>query len=76
MKAQDGTLLLNTEDNISRWVEYCMNSTTLRLLGLLSDNMPNTDLLNNGRDEPLTEWPLHEVTCEEVKRQTKQNEER
>ena len=58
VKAQDGTLLImNTEENISRWAEYYR------------------DLLNKarqhieGRDEPRTEGPLHEVTCEEVERQ-------
>ena len=48
---------MNTEENISRWAEYYR------------------DLLNkarqhiNARDEPLTDGPLHEVTCEEVERQ-------
>ena len=57
MKAQDGTLLLNTEENISRWAEYYSD--------LLNKARQHID----GRDEPLTEGPLHEVTSE-------QNEER
>ena len=58
-KEQDGTLLMNTEENISRWAEYYR------------------DLLNkarqhiNGRNEPLTEGPLHQVKCDEVDRQLK-----
>ena len=57
VKAQDGTLLMNTEENISRWAEYYR------------------DLLNkarqyiDGRKEPLTEGPFHQVTYEEVDRQ-------
>ena len=57
VNAQDGTFLMNTEEHISRWAEYFR------------------DLLNkaiqhfHGRDELLTEGPLHEVTCEEVERQ-------
>ena len=59
VKAEDGTLLMNTEEHniISRWAEYFR------------------DLLNKarqhiyGRDEPLTEGPLHKLTCEEVERQ-------
>ena len=57
MKAQDGTLLLNTEENISRWAEYFKD--------LLNKARQHID----GRDEPLTEGPLREVTCEEVERQ-------
>ena len=57
MKAQDGTLLLNTEENISRWAEYYRD--------LLNKARQHID----GRDEPLTKGPLHEVTCEEVERQ-------
>ena len=59
MKAQDGTLLMNTEENISQWAEYYR------------------DLLNKagqhiaGTNEPLTEGPLHQVTCEAVDRQLK-----
>ena len=54
MKAQDGTLLLNTEENISRSAEYFKD--------LLNKARQNID----GRDEPLTEGPLQEVTCEEL----------
>ena len=57
MKAQDSTLLINTEENISRWAEYHMD--------LLNKAGQHID----GRDEPLTEGPLHEVTCEELERQ-------
>ena len=57
MKAQDGTLLLNTKEYISRWAEYYRD--------LLNKARQHID----GRDEPLTEGPLHEVTCEEVERQ-------
>ena len=57
MKAQDGTLLLNTEENISRWAEYFKD--------LLNKARQHID----GRDEPLTEGPLHKVTWEEVERQ-------
>ena len=56
-KAQDGTLLMNTEENISRWAEYYRD--------LLNKARQHVD----GRDEPLTEGPLHEVTGEEVERQ-------
>ena len=57
VKAQDGTLLLNTEENISRWAEYFKD-------------LPNKARQHiDGRDEPLTEGPLQEVTCEEVERQ-------
>ena len=57
MKAQDGNLLLNTEENTSRWAEYFKD--------LLNKARQHID----GRDEPLTEGPLHEVTWEEVERQ-------
>ena len=57
VKAQDGTLLLNTEENISRWAEYFRD--------LLNKARQHLD----GRDEPLTEGPLDKVTCEEVERQ-------
>ena len=57
VKAQDGTLLLNTEENISRWAEYYRH--------LLNKARQHID----GRDEALTEGPLQEVTCEEVNRQ-------
>ena len=57
VKAEDGTLLMNTEENISRWAEYFRD--------LLNMERQHID----GRDEPLTEGPLHKVTCEEVGRQ-------
>ena len=57
MKAQDGTLLMNTEENISRWADYYRH--------LLNKARQHID----GRNEPLTEDPLHEITCEEVERQ-------
>ena len=57
MKAQDGTMLMNTEDNISRLAEYYRD-----LLNKASQHI-------DGRDEPLTECSLHEVTREEVERQ-------
>ena len=57
LKAQDGTLLLNTEENISRWAEYFRD--------LLNKARQHID----DRDEPLTEGPLDKVTCEEVERQ-------
>ena len=57
VKAQYGTLLMNTEENISRWAEYYSD--------LLNKAIQHID----GRDEPLTEGPLHEVTFEEVERQ-------
>ena len=57
MKAQDDTLLLNTEENISRLAEYFRD-----LLNKARQHM-------DGRDEPLTEGPLDKVTCEEVDRQ-------
>ena len=57
VKAEDGTLLMNTEENISRWAEYFWE--------LLNKTRQHID----GRDEPLTEGPLHNVTCEEVERQ-------
>ena len=57
VKAQDGTLLLNTEENISRWAEYFRD--------LLNKARQHID----GRDEPLTDCPLDKVTCEEVERQ-------
>ena len=57
MNAQDGTLLMNTEENISRSCEYYRD--------LLNKARQHID----GRDEPLTEDPLHEVTCKEVERQ-------
>ena len=44
---------MNTEENISRWAEYCRD--------LLNKAIQHID----GIDEPLTEGPLHEVTCEE-----------
>ena len=59
MKAQDGTLLMNTEEHISRWAEYYRD--------LVNKARQHTD----GRNEPLTEGPLHQVTCEEVNRQLK-----
>ena len=59
VKAQDGTLLMNTEENISRWAEYYRD--------LLNKARQHID----GRNEPLTEGPLHQVTCEEVDRQLK-----
>ena len=59
MKAQDGTLLMKTEENISRWAEYHRV--------LLNKARQHID----GRNEPLTEGPLHQVTCEEVDRQLK-----
>ena len=59
VKAQDGTLLMNTEENISRWAEYYRD--------LLNKARQHID----GRYEPLTEGPLHQVTCEEVDRQLK-----
>ena len=52
VKAQDGTLLMNTEENISRWAEY------------FSDLLNKARQHIDGRDEPLTEGPWHEVTCE------------
>ena len=59
MKAQDGTLLMNTEENISRWAEYYRD-------------LPNKARQHiDGRNETLTEGPLHQVTCEEVDRQLK-----
>ena len=57
VKAEDGILLMNTEENISRWAEYFRE--------LLNKARQHID----GRDEPLTEGPLHKVTCEEVERQ-------
>ena len=57
VKAQDGTLLMNTEEHISRWAENVRD-----LLNLARQHM-------DGRDEPLTEGPLYKVTCEEVERQ-------
>ena len=51
MKAQDGTLLMNTEENINRWAEYYRD--------LLNKAIQHID----GRNEPLTEGPLHQVTC-------------
>ena len=59
VKAQDGTLLMNTEENSSRWAAYYSDSI----------NKPIQHI--DGRDEPLTEGPLQEVTCEEVERQLK-----
>ena len=59
VKAQDGTLLMNTEENISRWADYYRD--------LLNRARQHID----SRDEPLTKGPLHEVTCEEVERQLK-----
>ena len=59
VKAQDGTLLMKTEENISRWAEYYRD--------LLNKARQHID----GRNEPLTEGPLHQVTCEEVDRQLK-----
>ena len=59
VEAQDGTLLMNTEENISRWAEYYRD--------LLNKARQHID----GRNEPLTEGPLHQVTCEEVDRQLK-----
>ena len=56
VKVQDGTLLMNTEESISRWSEYYRD--------LFNKARQHID----GRDEPLTEGPLHEVTCEEVER--------
>ena len=43
VKAQDGTLLMNTEENISRWAEYYRD--------LLNKAIQHID----GRNEPLTE---------------------
>ena len=57
VKAQDGTLLMNTEEHVSRWAEYYRD--------LLNKARQHID----GRNEPLTEGPLHQVTCEEVYRQ-------
>ena len=57
MKAEDGTLLMNTEENISRWAEYFRD--------LRNKARQHID----GSDEPLTEGPLHKVTCEEAERQ-------
>ena len=57
VKAQDGTLLMNTEENISRWAEYYRD--------LLNKARQHIE----GRDEPRTEGLLHKVTCEEVERQ-------
>ena len=57
MKAQDGILLMSPEENSSRWAEYFGD--------LLNKARHHID----GRDEPLTEDPFHEVTCEEVERQ-------
>ena len=62
VKAQDGILLMNTEENISRWAEYYRD--------LLNKARQHID----GRNEPLTECPLHQVTCEEVDRQLKKEE--
>ena len=59
VKAQDGVLLMKTEENISRWAEYYRD--------LLNKATQHID----GRNEPLTEGPLHQVTCEEVDRQLK-----
>ena len=59
VKAQDGTLLMNTEENISRWAEYYRD--------LLNKARQHID----GRNEPLTEGPLHQVICEEVDRELK-----
>ena len=50
------TLLLNTQENISQWADYFMH--------LLNKARQHIE----GRDEPLTEGPLHEVTWEEVER--------
>ena len=58
VKAEDGTLLMNTKENISRWAEYFWD--------LLNKTRQHID----GRDEPLTEGTLHNVTCEEVERHT------
>ena len=57
VKAQDDTLLMNTDENICRWAEYYRD--------LLNEARQHIE----SRDEPLTEGPLHEVTCEEVQRQ-------
>ena len=57
VKPQDGTLLMNTEENISRWAEYYRD--------LLNKARQHID----GRNDPLTEGPLHQVTCEEADRQ-------
>ena len=57
VKAQDDTLLMNTDENISRWAEYYRD--------LLNEARQHIE----SRDEPLTEGPLHKVTCEEVQRQ-------
>ena len=57
MKAQDGTLLMNTEENICRWAEYYRD--------MLNKAIQHID----GRDEPLNKFTLQEVTCEEVERQ-------
>ena len=50
VKAEDGTLLMNTEKNISRWAEYFRD--------LLNKARQHID----GRDEPLTKGPLHSHT--------------
>ena len=47
VKAQNGTLLMNTGENISRWSEYYRY--------LLNKARQH----NDGRDGPLTEGPLH-----------------
>ena len=57
VKAQDATLLLNIEENISRWAEYCRD--------LLNKAREHID----GTNKPLTEGQLHDVTCEEVETQ-------
>ena len=62
VKAQDGALLMNTEKN---------QSMGLVLQDLLNKARQHID----GRNEPLTDGPLHQVTFEEVDRQLKKNEE-
>ena len=59
VKDQDGTLLTNTQENITRWAEYYRD--------LLDKARQHID----GRNEPLTEGPLHEVICEDVDMQLK-----
>ena len=50
---------MNTDENISRWTEYYRD--------LLNEARQHNNI--ESRDEPLTEGPLHEVTCEGVQKQ-------
>ena len=57
MKAKYETLLMKTQENTNQWPEYFRD--------VRFDSRKHTDC----RDEPVTEGPLHEVTCEDVERQ-------